>query len=97
MRTALLALVMLGAIGPTPQMCMGAQMAVVMAAAQETTLPADEWCQRAPVRSTKAHACACHQASCSDPDPEHLPAHTDAKCLSYCRTTSCQCPKADCP
>ncbi len=97
MKTALLALFVVGSLGPTPQFCMGAQMAVVMAAAQEQHTPAGEWCQRPPVQSKKGHACACHQTDCNDPDPNHVPAHTDAHCLNYCTVSQCRCQKDDCP
>ncbi len=78
-------------------LCMGAQHAIVLAAAQEHKTPDGEWCQRAPAQSPKAHACACHATTCSDPDPDHLPAHVDVNCLNYCTVAQCLCPKADCP
>lgn len=97
MRLIFIAALLMGvALGPTPQFCAHA-LALQSVAAQETKLPADEWCQRAPSTNKKSHACKCHQASCSDPDPNHLPAHTDAMCLSYCRIDSCRCAKNDCP
>lgn len=84
----------------TPMLCMGALHAVVVEAAaqsQERSVPDGEWCQRAPVRSEKAHACDCHQTKCDDPDASHVPAHTDPKCLDYCAVDKCACPKQDCP
>ncbi len=95
MKTWLLAVALVaGFIGPTGMAYVGAQAVI----AQERHTPEGEWCQRPmAAMSKKAHACACHTASCTDPDPDHLPAHIDAMCLSYCRVTSCKCPKADCP
>jgi hypothetical protein len=75
-------------------LCMGA---VHAAAAQERSTPPGEWCQRPPVRSTKAHACACHQHDCTDPDPNHVSAHVDAACLNFCTVSQCQCAHMDCP
>lgn len=67
-------------------------------AAQERQLPNGEWCQRSVAKMTKqAHACECHKADCTDPDPDHLPAHVDAMCLSYCHVNDCRCTKMDCP
>ena len=97
MKSLLLAVFVLGSLGPTPQFCMGAQMAVVMAAAQERHTPDGEWCQRPPVQSKKAHACMCHQHNCSDPDPDHVSAHTDGMCLNYCTVKNCKCAAMDCP
>lgn len=81
-------------------MCPGAALAVVHATAakiQERATPPGEWCQRAEPRMPKgAHACNCHKADCTDPDPNTLPAHTDAKCLNYCTVAQCDCPKTDC-
>lgn len=97
-----LALVSLS-VGPSihvPAMCQGAQLAVVMEAAaklQESKLPKDQWCQRpAPGMSNKAHLCFCHQADCTDPDPDHLPAHTDPQCKKYCDVSGCRCTTMDC-
>lgn len=103
MKALIVALFVLGSLGPTPQFCAGAQMATVMAAQlQEPTnperhTPAGEWCQRPPVQSNKAHACACHQTDCNDADPNHVPAHTDPKCLNYCTQSQCKCSVNDCP
>jgi hypothetical protein len=77
--------------------CMGALHAQAVAA-QERKTPDGEWCQRPlPEMSKKAHACACHQHDCSDPDPNHVSAHTDAKCLNYCTVANCRCERTDCP
>lgn len=89
-------------VGPTevPHLCVGAQLAIVHATAaklQERSTPDGEWCQRPETRMPKgAHACECHKASCTDKDPEHLPAHTDAQCLNFCSVEKCSCPEMDC-
>lgn len=89
-----------GTLGPTPQFCLGAQQAqghATILASQERSTPKGEWCQRAQTRMPKgAHACGCHKADCTDEDPNHLPAHTDAKCLNFCTVASCKCPVHDC-
>lgn len=85
-----------------PTMCVGAQLAVVMATsakltAQERSTPPGEWCQRPTTRmSNKAHPCACHQHDCTDEDPDHLSAHTDSACLNYCNVKDCRCAVMDC-
>lgn len=77
--------------------CMGALHAQAITA-QEHKTPDGEWCQRPlPQMSKKAHACACHQHDCTDPDPNHVSAHTDAKCLNYCTQAQCRCERTDCP
>lgn len=83
------------ALGSMP--CMGAIHAKAMAA-QERKTPEGEWCQRPdPQMGRKAHACACHQHDCSDPDPSHVSAHTDAQCLNFCTVSQCKCGVHDCP
>lgn len=80
--------------------CMGALHAQALAAqaAPERKTPPGEWCQRPlPEMSKKAHACACHQHDCTDPDPNHVSAHTDSKCLNYCTQSQCRCERTDCP
>lgn len=84
---------------PSP-FCTGAlhAQAVAAQAAPERKTPPGEWCQRPlPQMSKKAHACACHQHDCTDPDPNHVSAHTDAKCLNYCTQAQCKCERMDCP
>lgn len=77
--------------------CVGALHAKAMSA-QEHKTPEGEWCQRPADRmSKKAHACACHQHNCLDPDPNHVSAHVDAKCLNYCTVSQCRCGVMDCP
>jgi hypothetical protein len=77
--------------------CVGAMKAMAVMA-QEQRTPPGEWCQRpAPDMSKKAHACACHQHSCSDPDPDHVSAHVDANCKNYCYVDGCRCERDDCP
>lgn len=80
---------------PFPHMpCIGALKAM----AQESQLPKDVWCQRAvPDMPKKAVACACHQHDCTDPDPDHVSAHTDPKCGKYCDVHGCKCGQMDCP
>ncbi len=74
--------------------CIGA----LHAQAQERQTPPGEWCQRqARNMSKKAHACSCHQHSCTDEDPNHVSAHTDNKCLNYCHQHQCRCLQDDCP
>jgi hypothetical protein len=84
-----------------PELCIGAQYAIVMQTAaklQERQLPAGEWCQRPAARLPRqAHPCNCHKADCKDPDPDHLPAHVDSACLSYCHIGDCRCVTQDCP
>lgn len=81
-------------------MCPGAALAVVHATAmklQERSTPDGEWCQRAAPRMPKeAHACECHKHDCTDPDPDHVSAHVDAKCLNYCTVAKCECAAMDC-
>jgi hypothetical protein len=80
--------------------CMGAlhAQAIAAQAAPERTTPLGEWCQRpVPQMSKKAHACTCHQHNCTDPDPSHVSAHTDPKCLNYCTQANCRCERMDCP
>ena len=97
-----LALVVVLSVGPSVpmEMCLGAQLAVVHATAvklQERKLPDGEWCQRPASRmSTKAHACSCHKHDCADDDPDHVSAHTDRACLSYCTVKDCRCAVMDC-
>ena len=99
MRGAWLTVLVVGlSVGPSwvPEMCLGAQLAVVHA--QERKLPENEWCQRPEVPMPKgAHACSCHKADCADGDPNHLPAHTDPQCQSFCTVASCSCVFQDCP
>jgi len=87
--------------GPTLRVpCMGAVHAAAVLAAQapERKTPAGEWCQRQePQMSRRAHACECHTHDCSDPDPAHVSAHTDAQCLNYCTVSQCRCGVQDCP
>jgi hypothetical protein len=64
---------------------------------RERDVPDGHWCQRAPVHDQRAHACACHQHNCLDPDPGHVSAHTDPKCKVYCHVNHCRCERMDCP
>jgi hypothetical protein len=82
-------------------MCPGAALAVVHATAfklsQERSTPPGEWCQRPEQRMPRgAHACDCHKHDCTDPDPDHVSAHTDPMCLNYCTTANCACAHMDC-
>lgn len=88
---------------PTPNInldhpCAGAKLAMVSAMAQERSTPPGEWCQReVKPMPAKAHACACHEHDCSDPDPNHVSAHVDPECLNFCTTSRCFCERMDCP
>ena len=83
------------ALGMAP--CVGAMHAKMMAA-QERQTPDGEWYQRpVPDMPKKAHACACHEHNCSDPDPDHVSAHTDSQCLNFCTVAKCSCERMDCP
>ena len=103
MKALLVGLIVLGSLGPTPKFCahallLQAQDDFGLPAVQvERKTPPGEWCQRPPVQSKKAHACACHQHNCNDADPNHLSAHVDSQCLNFCTTSQCRCSKDDCP
>lgn len=85
--------------------CLMAQHTGAVAAQQddnpdrrEREVPDGHWCQRAqPRMDRKAHACSCHQHDCGDPDPNHVSAHTDPKCLDFCKQKKCFCERMDCP
>lgn len=97
MKSVLFALVLvLGSLGPTQHLCIGAHAAAAKMM-QERSTPHGEWCQRTEANMPKeAHACLCHKTDCSSSDPNTLPAHTDSACLNFCTTANCECPLADC-
>ena len=85
MRGALLALLVMG-------------LSLSSATTQERRTPPGEWCQRPAIpMPAKAHACSCDKANCADPDPNHVPAHMDRKCLNFCAVDNCSCVETDCP
>jgi len=65
---------------------------------RERSTPPGHWCQRAaPRMDQQAHACKCHQHNCTDPDPNHVSAHTDGECKNFCHQQACKCERQDCP
>lgn len=96
---AVVCLLVIGSVGrPPPMLCIGALHAIVMASGkQERATPKGEWCQRPEAGMPKeAHACGCHKQDCTDGDPNHVSAHTDAMCLNYCTVAQCACGTMDC-
>lgn len=64
-------------------------------AAQETTLPPDQWCQRENSANPKAHVCTCKKHECTKPG-EPSSASEDKACTAYCKPAQCLCVKTDC-
>lgn len=96
-------LLLLGALGPAPQFCIGAQLATVHATAaklQHEEPPEDWLCSRAGWikhgQRTSEHPCACHAIATEGSSCEQR--IEDYQCQTYCKSngTHCTCPAVDC-